>query len=112
LGSAYFEAAGAALRRRVDELVIDVTFCPPDGAFTEPDIHSQNMPGAAYDPFPDRLSWGAGNCIPCADARGLTDCEITMTGQRGDGPWYPGYSLSGVPPSGWESLHTMARSSP
>jgi hypothetical protein len=56
LGSAYFEAGGAVRRRRVDELVIDVTFCHPDGAFTEPDIDSQNVTGTAYDPFLDRFS--------------------------------------------------------
>jgi len=71
LGSAYFEAAGAALRRRVDELVIDMTFCHPDGAFTEPDIDSQNVPGAAYDPFLDRLSWAQATAFlaPTLEAR-------------------------------------------
>jgi hypothetical protein len=61
-------------RRRVDDPAIDVTFCHPDGAFTEPDIDSQNVPGAACHPLLDRLLPGEGNCIPCADARDLTDC--------------------------------------
>jgi hypothetical protein len=40
LGFAYLEAGDAVRRRRVDELVIDVTFCHPDGAFTDPGIDS------------------------------------------------------------------------
>jgi hypothetical protein len=50
-------------RRRVDELVIDVTFGHPDGAFTEPDIDSQNAPGTAYDSFLDRLSWAQATAL-------------------------------------------------
>jgi hypothetical protein len=74
LGSAYFEAGGAVRRRCVDELVIDATFCHPDGAFTEPDIDSQNVSGTAYDPFLDRLSGAQATAFLAPKLEGLTDC--------------------------------------
>lgn len=41
------------------------------------------------------------------------DVRVPMSGQRATAmAWTPEYALAGVPMSGWESIHRIARSSP